>query len=404
VREGLTKEGRERFYAYEYISREQMIKNEGRIIFLTGAPLSTSLDWKEAALCAPLQPCFSRSSEEPQRSLSSKDAKPAWRSLSLERNHLPTGLTQAPKVDVELDHRQEEAYFLTTDELSFISSSPDEDYLQASQISSNSQNDLLSQYYDHSLAVHEEIPSSQIIDPESSVDTSFSTSYESTPLPSSGDTDISSGIRLPPAGLSFGRVIDLRDVPNAGYIRSIEPQTMTINLVAGIIAIPQPRVIITRKGRWKVELIEMLIGDDTKAGFGINIWLHPPRSVVDGRDMGFQVSQLRPQDIVLLKNVALNSFRGKVYGQSLRKNVTTLDLLYRNTLGVNDRQGLYSAQELEAKGAEDVCVAKVVKVKQWVMTFVGTGATSRQNTMQSGAREGQGVGDGQLIALPPDTQ
>lgn len=382
-----------------------MTNNEGRIIFLTGAPLSTSLDWEEASLCAPLQPCFSsRTGEECQILVSTEDATPAWRSLSLERNHLPTGLTQASKVDEELDHGEEEASFLTTEELSFISSSPDEDYLQASQISLYSQNDLLSQFYDHSLAVHEEVPSSQIVNPESSVDTSLSTSYEGNSLPSSGHIDISSGKRLPPAGLSFGCVTDLRDVPNAAYIRSIEPQTMTINLVAGIIAIPQPRVIITRKGRRQVELIEMLVGDDTKAGFGINIWLHPPRFGVNGGDMGLQMAQLRPQDIVLLKNVALNSFRGKVYGQSLRKDTTTLDLLFRNTLGFNDSRGIYSAQELEAKGVEDVCIAKVAKVKQWVMTFIGAGATLRKNTMQSGVREVQGVSEGQLIALPPDTQ
>ncbi len=393
----------------ECVSEDPMIDYDSRIIFLTGAPLSASLDWKEAALCAPLQPCFSQSHDGSHAVVSGEDAKPAWRSLSLEQNHLPTGLTQASKGGEELNPGEEEASFFSTAELSFDSSTPDDDHSQASQISLYSENDLLSQFYDHSFAIHEEIPSSQIIDPKSSVCTSFSTDYEDSSLSSSsllpgGTTNIASGEKLPQAGPSFGRVTDLKDVPNAAYIRSIEPQTMTVNLVVGIITIPQPRIIITRKDRRRIELIEMLVGDDTKGGFGINIWLHLHRFGVSGDDLGSRMAQLRPQDIVLLKNVALTSFRGKVYGQSLRKDTTTLDLLYRNTLEVDDRQGIYSAQDLEARDVEDICAAKVAKVKQWVMSFVGGGAASRQHTMQSGFKGCQGVSERQLIALPPDTQ
>ena len=380
-----------------------MIDRSNRIIILTGAPLSISLDWREKALCAPLQPCFSQSIKTSLVPVLDVNANPAWRSLPLERNRLPTGLSQASRVDEEPDHG-EEASFLTADELSLVSSSPDRNCLQASQVSLYSDSDLLSQFYERSFTIHDEIPFSKITQLYSSVDTSFTTDYDSTSLLSSDSPEVASGKHLPQAVPFSGRVIDLRDVPNAAYLRSIEPQTMTVNLVAGIIAIPQPRVITTRKDRRSVELVEMLIGDDTKAGFGINIWLHCHESGITGGGLQSKMAQLRPQDVVLVRNVALSSFRGKVYGQSLRKNTTTLDLLYRNALDVHDRQGIYSAQELETRGAEDSYVGKVATVKQWVMTFVGAGANPRQHTTPNATRRERGFNQGQLVTLPPDSQ
>ncbi len=380
-----------------------MIDHDSRIIILTGAPLSISLDWNDEALCAPLQPCFSQSSDESRVPVLAIDAKPAWRSLPLESSRLPTGLTQASNVNDGLDYG-ERASFSTTDAISFVSSCSDDEKLQASQDSVYSKDNLLSQFYEHSFAIHEEIPSSQILEQDSSDDVSFFTESKDTSQLSSGSTDISSRIGFAQAGPIFGHITNLRDVPNASYIRSIEPQTMTVNLVAGIIALPQPRVIMTRKDRRRVKLIEMLIGDETKAGFGINIWLHPHEFRVNGSDMQLKMAQFRPQDIVLMKNVALTSFRGKVYGQSLRKNTTTLNLLYRNTIDLDDLRGIYSAQDLEAGRVEDISIVKVANVKQWVMTFVGAGADLRHPTVQNGARGGQRVNKAQSIAIPPDTQ
>jgi len=45
-----------------------------------------------------------------------------------------------------------------------------------------------------------------------------------------------------------------------------------------------------------VELIEVLVGDETKSGFGINFWL-PPSEAVQG-DMRNVLSGLRAQDVV----------------------------------------------------------------------------------------------------------
>ena len=373
-----------------------------KTILLTGAPLSTSLDWREDTLCASLEPCYSQGDKQPYTSDLKVDILPnvpAWRTVQLEGNHLSIGLIKASKADEEPE-LTDEASFVTSGQVSFISSSPEESF----QVSSYVQNELLSQYYEHSFAVHEEIPSSQIVSSDSPTTSSFSTSYEDTSLLSSSSASFAFGNRVPRAGLAFGRVIDLRDMPNATYIRSIEPQTMTINLIVGIISISQPRLIITRKGGRRVDLTEMLVGDDTKAGFGINFWLHPQTVSSEGCDMRSAVTKLRPQDIVLLRNVALGSFRGKVYGQSLRKNTTTLDLLYRSPLDVNDPQGFYSARELEGESAQDTHTAKVANVKQWVMTFVGGGTDPKLHAARNRLQESQEMHKGHLITLPPDTQ
>jgi hypothetical protein len=166
---------------------------------------------------------------------------------------------------------------------------------------------------------------------------------------------------------------------------------MTVNLIVGIISIPEPRHIKTRRGA-DVELIEVLVGDETKSGFGISFWLS---SQSTGGDMRTALSGLRPQDIVLMRNVALSSFRDKVYGQSLRKEMTKVHLLYRNRVDKSDIEGFYRAGDL----APDVQrthpqVEKTKRVREWVMKFVGLGASQRKGKAFEVVKE----------ALPPDTQ
>ena len=87
-----------------------------------------------------------------------------------------------------------------------------------------------------------------------------------------------------------------------------------------------------------MELIEVLAGDEIKSGFTVNFWLSSPQSA-DG-DTRSVLSGLRPQDVVLMRNVALSSFRGMVYGQSLRKEMTKVHLLYRDRIDRTDVGGL----------------------------------------------------------------
>ena len=361
-----------------------MLDIGGRVIFLTGAPLPSSLGWTEEELCAPLQPGFIERLPGGLLEISTIDDKaPSWRCLPVEKPHLPTGLTQISQEHQQFDdygYSNDETSFLSAAELSFSSNDPNEYPSEHSQFSDSDKEDVSTQYYEHSFALHENIPSSQIVGAES-LDDSFTTDPEdfSIALSTSSQSHHPESHQLTRSKLTSSHLTDLKDLPNATYLRSITPQTMTVNLVAGIISIPQPRTIKTRRGGHSIDLVEILVGDDTKSGFGINIWLPPSSPSAqhqDNNDLRNQTSHLRPQDVILAKTVALSSFRGKVYGQSLRRGMTTLDLLYRNVLDGDDVCGAFGAAELEQATTTTTTInepqiRKLRDVKEWVMRFVG---------------------------------
>ena len=373
-------------------------------MLLTGAPDAESLQWTEGDLIAPLLPCFSHDGISIRSSFEIDNKWPAWRSIQLERQHLPTGFTPKPHLpDVQSTYRtdsiiDDEASFLNITELCSMESSPQD--FEATSSSSQVTQETLSEFYERSFAIHEDLPSSQIID----FDTSNQTSFVTTSPDHISSQDAPDSIILPktptkPQPLS-GHLTNLEDIPNATYIRSINPQTMTVNLIVGIIAIPPPRTIKARKTGRMLELIEMIVGDETKAGFGINLWLPPSENLLE--DLKGVTSDLRPRDVILVRNVALSSFRANIYGQSLRRGLTKIDLLYRVVVDRYDRRGAYSAQELDDIGMTDPQIEKVKRVKEWVTLFV-----CEEVRRVDGERFGRGgeiTRRGKSEALPLDTQ
>ncbi len=297
--------------------------------------------------------------------------------------------------------------FLTTSDKSLITTISDEAGSGASSSSEPIDEETLSQFFEHSYAVHEDIPSSQIILPHEATETSLLTDTDYSTFSSFDATEsrTDKSLRVVPVS---GRLSNLSDIPNAAYLRSITPQTMTVNLIVGVISMPQPRSLRTRRGGRFIELVEMLVGDETKAGFVINVWL-PSATPAAGRtlssdDMRSMIKGLRPQDVVLVRNVALDSFRGKVYGQSLRKNTTKLDLLFRNAVDREDDVGAYDAKQLDEADESDPQVAKAKRVREWVMKFVGAGVRPMpmQESRTAEVHRRPHVGHAQI--LPPDTQ
>ncbi|MCJ1483404.1 hypothetical protein MMC06_003571 [Schaereria dolodes] len=378
------------------------------VIFLTGAPQSSSLDWTIEALNTPLLPCFSTSQITSKvQKAEATVFKPTWRSLPFERKHLPTGLTQPnlqPECHIKYTHNSEdydETTFLDTAELSLVSDVLPDDNSELPPRSDEAI-ETLSQYYEYSFAVHEEVPSSQIFKASSSEDKSFFTASSSPLAYSVLDLTTKQVDQTPKAKPVSGSLSDLENVPSAAYLQTINPQTMTVNLIVGIIAVPQPRIIYARRGR-RLELVEMIVGDETRAGFNINIWLPPTLDDSDdGRGLRSVISKLRPRDVILARNVALSSFRRRVYGQSLRKDITKLDLMYRNACDKQDEIGAYDEQELKGDYAHGHQAAKVKKVRDWIMDFVGASARAlgqrQENTNVRTKNEGRAP------LLPPDTQ
>jgi hypothetical protein len=353
------------------------------VLLFTGPPESSALDWKQPGLLDNFGESFCRFArlDRPQHvsisSGSTSSALPAWRSIPVERQHLATGHSQT--------HGWQEEYrgaqFFTTD--SFV-----QEFSQLSdkesQVSVTEPVDqVLSQFYEQSYAVHEDIASSQL-----AASSYIGSSSSSLDITDASQEDSLSGKRDIPVA---GKLSNLKDIPNAGYLTSIQPQTVTVNLIVGIISIPSPRSIKTRRGD-TVELIEIIAGDESKSGFGINFWLSS--SQTEAVDMSSILTTLRPQDVVLMRNVALSSFLGKVYGQSLRKGLTKVHLLYRNRINKSDLPGCYNASDLAIEENAPLQIAKTRKVKAWVMSFVGVGAGRQVKNQIEAIKE----------ILPPDTQ
>ncbi|KAH7157572.1 hypothetical protein B0J13DRAFT_617651 [Dactylonectria estremocensis] len=273
----------------------------------------------------------------------------AWRSLPLTRQPLHTGFSQTHNVSdyYLLPSRPE---FFTTAQI-FCEDSFDG---ELPTLDSEGAHQVLSQFYDHSLAVHNSIPSSQpeSHDQSSTTDTSFVTT-SSTHQPCTTSISV-------PCHLS-----DLEDIPRARHIQALSPQTVTLNLIVGVLSIAQPRTVTTRWGR-VLALVEVLVGDETKSGFAVTFWLSNDNASET------QVRSLRRQDVVLMQNVALHIFRGKVYGQSLRKDMTKVDLLWRR-----NGSGLYTTKDLARRGQGHPQLQKTRHVKDWVLKFVGGEPASR---------------------------
>ena len=355
-----------------------MTKDAARIVLLTGAPLSRSLDWSDNSLCCPLQECFVEHGEANVVRNPSPSALPAWRNLPLDVKHLPSGLTQlnqsGRQADGDTQEANEETSFLTVTDISMISDGSNEDLSQEFHSPGSSHDDIVTQFYEHSYAVHEELPSSNVFDLDSLLNTST--------LP---DSIVEGEKRMIPKTKDALQIItrpkprspnatSLRNIPNAFEIQKQGLSTMSVDLIIGILSISSPRTIRTKKYGRLVELVEMMVADETRSGFSITIWLPTlkEKATKNGPEANLRstIASLRPQDIILAKNVALDSFKGKVYGQSLRNGITKLDLLYRNMVDSHDEPGAYSWDELNSDMA-DSQLGKIRTVHEWMMSFVG---------------------------------
>ncbi|KAH7083140.1 hypothetical protein BKA63DRAFT_143823 [Paraphoma chrysanthemicola] len=197
-------------------------------------------------------------------------------------------------------------------------------------------------FLQHSLIFHDTLLSSQValaqdmradqtISSSSFLTTSFGTSTsEPSSLLALGKQR--SDLQLPPSLA----VTTLGAIPSAQHLCSIYPQTPTPNIVCVLMTNPERRDIFVRKGGYKMDLYEMTVADDTRSGFKISFWLRPSNET--------SFAQVNPQqrllhtlqhigvgDIMLLRNIALTSFRDTVHGQSLNPQIsrarTTIDVL-----------------------------------------------------------------------------
>ncbi|KAE9962755.1 hypothetical protein BLS_010056 [Venturia inaequalis] len=176
-------------------------------------------------------------------------------------------------------------------------------------------------------------------------------SQESSQLYSTSPSLNSTPSQLPKIHLP-SPIIDLKRLPNATYINQIAPQTITVNLIAAVVSSAPPRNIKLRQTNRKIDLVEMIVADETRAGFQISFWLPVDPEKKDATRK--TLKELKPKDLILLKNVALHVWNGTVFGQSLRKGwaktETTINTWARNgvlEVQVPDKTESHEAAKLQ---------------------------------------------------------
>jgi hypothetical protein len=387
-----------------------------RMIVLAGAPEPSKLDWTEKSLSSTTHledisqsvTSFMTSDSAPTKPFSA-----SWRQVSTDKLQMRPVL---PKLDIgrpqpTAEDSQSTEFFTPSDFVGQESPSSDVsgDESNPSGTSLESSPEALDEFYDHSFTIHEAIPSSELSQTDAPPQTPVYESRQDMLTPQTpGIIRTSSQRRLSQAPRP-NMIWDLARIPNAQYLIKIQPQTMTVNIIAGVIDIGPPRKVTTGRAHGRprqAELVELTLGDDTKTGFNVTLWM-PPNMHVGWRDdaqannqaggrstLRRSVKEIRPRDVIMLQHVALSEYRGKVHGQSLKGDVTKLDLLFRRKVDDDDLQGCYNASNL--RNPAEPQTRKVKAVRDWVNDFV----VDADGIAQARTKKGR---KGRLM-LPDDTQ
>ena len=351
-------------------------------IFLAGAPEAEDLSWDEESLLSKFRMPITRFLEdnavlggEATTQATPPPTYAKWRSVSCNQGQTHTDRMEEPP--------QKMTHFLSFD---------DEGEL-------GSQDEFLEQ----SMALLDDLEATHIVpgatmqdadgDGDSRLDTtclsnasfatnSFSTnetrtSDVSSVLPSTENLEIL---------VLLGPVTDLKRIPNADYISRLQPQTITVNLVVGIIAVSSIRTVRLRRRNAEMDIIDLTVGDETRAGFRISFWLVPVESQRKPTDdLRHTLRKLRAGDVVVICNVALSGFKDCVYGQSLSRRFA------RNSTSICVVPEIASEGPLQSR-------AKTERVREWTRDFVGVATRSRPSGLKT---KNTTISS---MPLPPDTQ
>ena len=371
-----------------------MTATDRRVIFLAGAPSASSLSWDETSLTASLgSPFRSDQHDHRHRASSVVSPRPSWRSVETAPAETARRRTTASRIrdDLDWDESAESLGFSDNG----LPPSPTTGF-RPNMVNVASTAELLgeedaTELFQHSFAAHDEASTFLTASSQDTGDSWSSAGVE--------DSFISTqDMRTPPRAF---HLTQLQAVPDAVYIHSIAPQTMTVDLVVGVVSITTPKSITVRKASRQIEMIEMVVGDETQPAFRISVWLpYGIKAGTEAASLNSTVRRLRPHDIILANNIGLCAFRDIVHGQSLRRDLTSLQILHRpGTHGANC-QGYYSAAEFQSGNSSDPCLQRARAVKDWLIGYVAPhGATSA-----AGPRRTRRNSTDHYETLPLDTQ
>ena len=433
-----------------------------RVIFLAGAPKPADLRWDESALIQHPPPIAISRPDEVRVSSSLCDAdpdgtspsflatRPRWRALSVPQ--LPPAAVLSTSAPAGHDHSVQDDFDiepnLHVDRGPYVGPDPPSFLpIDLPENTPESRSQLDRDLLRHSFSVHATMFSftdlSAVNDSMVLDDSSFVSSAPSSSDPSATDSvgehhDNGQSVQQPKPVIPRNLPItNIRTLPIAGHLTQISPQSITVNLICGVLTIyPLRTVTIRPRSNWEDQVIrtmdiqELLVGDDTAAGFSISFWLQsqtypcedsyssafssteessipetPPMS--PGRAasttaptaaeraqaevaqqqaaLRAQLADLRVGDTILLTNIALSSFRGKVHGQSVSRKAST----FATTRVVVLQPAAVTAAATTVNATDNVCCfthvvsEKLNRVHEWVARFI-CGQQKRQAAAPTG--------------------
>ena len=361
--------------------------NKQRIVLFAGAPEQNALDWDDSELLPSFVAAFERflhgrtaSVRRTQEESLLFPGPAKWRAVAYQNEAL---LSQ------NLSQNDEHQ----TQFISFRDERHAED------------EDVHTDFLEHSMAIMDGLDSSQILPcrPNNAAATDLGMTFMSnTSFASSSAGGSSFGAmdnspyQTSPARMRSGStavnvtgpITNLKQVPTADYITRIQPQTMTIHVLVGVITVSPLRTVRLRRSDAEMDILELIVGDESRAGFTISFWLTPRESQSKSSDdLREYLQALRSGDVVLLQNIALSSFRNCVYGQSLSKRFA------KNSTAV------VSLDSDVSQAVPTELHAKLGRVRDWASDFVGI---SRKSTLHPESESTMLAHN--VRELPPDTQ
>ncbi|KAH6232057.1 hypothetical protein HBI53_025270 [Parastagonospora nodorum] len=378
-----------------------------RLKTLNGAPLPQHLDFGEDALFGVTKcDAFVITSEiEPTDTASV--AK--WRHIRVDNSRLRTGWSQ-PYLPGSARKLGDEANSIIP-HIEETSTFPEFESTRNDTTMDFEESSMSDPFLEHSLVFHDTLLSSQValdtvadetISSSSFLTTSFGTSVSEPSSLNRTDGQILI-LQVSPKML----ITPLGSMPSAQHLRHIYPQTPTPNVLCVLMAPPERREVYIRRGGYNMDLYEITVADDTSSGFKVTFWIRPPRESNNEQSNTQEpllqiLENLHVGDTLLLRNIALTSFRDTVHGQSLNPSIararTTIDVLMKST-GVTIGK---------IEGLPEPVVQAFQRVKRWARTHVAAaegGSRKRRGTSTGhntpGKRRLASSRNGEL--LPPDT-
>ncbi|KAF2020512.1 hypothetical protein BU24DRAFT_403616 [Aaosphaeria arxii CBS 175.79] len=268
-------------------------------------------------------------------------------------------------------------------------------------------------FLEHSFIVHDNLVSSQIAldDAQMSANESRESLSSTSFLTSSFNTEASTSreaeSQLPTLQLpSYLTITSLGELPDAQYLRSIYPQTPTPNLLCALVAPIEKRQVSVKKGRYVMDLYDLIVGDDTRPSFKISFWFRPIHATRPSRNLAQDklrstLDAVRTGDMLLMRYIALSIYRNEVFGQSLNANISKASTLVE-PLSRPDGTPIY-------KHVCPIAVEeKLLNVKKWSRSRIAThneGSQKRKATssMKDAKTKRKLRSQRSTDTLPPDT-